>query len=371
MRLATALCAMTVSLLLAGCQSQGSAVMPPTETTASAAPAGDAAPETVAALVAGTAQDPTAAQIADAPPTQPVATPTAASTVAAPASALPGIGQTAYAALPLEKPAAKEATGVLKLTGVVAAGAKALKEPIRWTVVRPASDGKPMVAVALATEAQPTVKLAPGRYIVEAIWKGMSIQQDVMVPAGRPLTQVINFNAGTIRLKMIPNSGAPAIASPVQWELFFMRKGAGGKPSDADRVFIVTAPVHEFTMPQANYIVRASYAGVIADLVVPVEAGRTYKYTINLYAGRVGFSASGGGDNILWQIYKAKPDATGKRELVSTQTGAAPTGLLREGKYVVVATAGDMVGEKFFEVRAGNSSKVRVILKKTTTANAS
>jgi hypothetical protein len=354
---------MTASLLLAGCPSEESAVTPPTETTASAAPASDAAPEAAAAPAAGTAQDPTAAQVADATPAEPVAASTGASTVAAPASALPAFGQTAYAALPLEKPAAKDATGMLKLTGVVAAGAKALKDPIQWTVVRPASGDKPMVAIARETSAQPTIKLAPGRYIVEAIWKGTSIQHDVIVPPGKPHTEVVNFNAGTIRLKMIPNSGAPAISSPVQWELFLMRKGAGGKPTDADRLFIVTAPTHEFTLPATNYIVRASYAGTSADLVVPVEAGHTYKYTINLYAGRVGFSAPGGGDDILWQIYKAKPDATGKRELVTTQTGASPNFLLREGKYVVVATAGNLVGEQLFEVRAGNSSKVRVTLK--------
>jgi hypothetical protein len=274
------------------------------------------------------------------------------------------LGQSAYKDLPLEAPKAAEATGTLKLTAIVATGAfKNIADPIQWTVVRVAAGGIPQAVLVRDKKVEPTFKLPPGKYIVEGIWKAIVVQRDVEVPTGKPLTMVFNFNAGTISLKMIPHSGAAPITTAVKWELYFMRKGNGANLQESDKLFMVVAPTQQFSLPAGSYVVRASYGGASADLVMPVEAGHSYKYTINLYSAKVTFSAPGADKTTIWQVLRAKPDGDGQRRMVASQTGESPTFLLREGKYVVKVATGDLHGEQAFEVRAAKNSTVKVKLK--------
>jgi hypothetical protein len=268
-----------------------------------------------------------------------------------------------YDALPVETPAANTTTAVLKLQAIVAAGAKPIKDPIVWTVVRPDGNGQPAAAVARQTKSEPTIKLPPGSYIVEANWNGMRSQRSVDLIAGKPSTQVFNFNTGTVKIKMIPYTGAAVVATPVQWDIYPHKKGNGGHLDPATRVASVSAPQQEFVLPAGQYIFRASYNGTTADLVVPVEAGHSYKYTINLYAATVKFSPVGAkGDDIVWSVFKQKPDANGNRVLVQTQTGNSPSMLLREGNYIVAARQGNKAGEAMLAVSAGTNPKVKVTL---------
>jgi hypothetical protein len=66
---------------------------------------------------------------------------------------------------------------------------------------------------------------------------------------------------------------------------------------------------------------------------------------------------------VVWSVYRAKPDADGKRQLIATEIGPQFTFQLREGRYLVVATAGDLVGELPFDVKAGKTDKIQVVLK--------
>lgn len=268
-----------------------------------------------------------------------------------------------YDALPLDTPAADTATAVLKLQAIVVVGAKPIKDPIVWTVVRPDGDGKPAAALARQTKAEPTIKLPPGSYIVEANWNGMRSQREVAIVAGKPSTQVFNFNTGAVKIKMIPYTGAAVVATPVQWDIYPHKKGLGGNLDPATRIASVSAPQQEFVLPAGQYIFRASYNGTTADLVVPVEAGHTYKYTINLYAANVKFTPVGAkGNDIVWSVFKAKPDPNGNRILVQTQTGNTPTMLLREGHYIVAARQGNKSGEAMLVVSAGTKPTVKVTL---------
>lgn len=268
-----------------------------------------------------------------------------------------------FDALPLDAPAANAATVVLKLQAIVVTGAKPIKDPIAWTVVRPATEGKPAVAVARVSKAEPTIKLPPGNYIVEANWNGMRSQREVGLVAGKPSTQLFNFNSGAIKMKMILYTGAEVVNKPVQWDIYPHKKGLGGNLDPATRVASVNAPQQDFVLPAGQYIIRASYNGTTADLVVPIEAGHTYKYTINLYAANVKFAPVGAkGEDIVWSVFKQKPDAAGNRVLVQTRTGNSPTILLREGNYIVAAQQGSKSGEAMLQVSAGTKPTVKVTL---------
>jgi hypothetical protein len=149
----------------------------------------------------------------------------------------------------------------------------------------------------------------------------------------------------------------------VQWDIYPHKKGLGGNLDPATRVASVSAPQQDFVLPAGQYIIRASYNGTTADLVVPVEAGITYKYTINLYAANVKFAPVGAkGEDIVWSVFKEKPDPNGNRVLVQTQTGNSPVMLLREGRYIVAARQGNKGGELPLVVSAGTKPTVKVTL---------
>src|SRR5262249_39938149 len=105
-----------------------------------------------------------------------------------------------------------------------------------------------------------------------------------------------------------------------------------------------------------------------SDLVIPMAAGQSYKYTINLYAGQAKLTAvtptTAARDNVSWQIVREKPDETGKYKLVTSSAAASPMLLVGEGKSLVVARVGDMWGVQPLSVTAGRVTTTKVKLKR-------
>jgi len=265
------------------------------------------------------------------------------------------------AAVPKVPPVAP--TSTVRLQAVIAAGAKPMREAIAWTVSR-LDGGVGPQAVATQSAAAPQLDLAPGRYAVTARYGDAEVRDEIVVGAAET-AHVVNLDAGHVRFGMIPYAGAPVIADDVTWEVYRYTKSG---PSERNRVAVVVAPVHQFVLPAGHYLVRARYDASTADLVVPVIAGHSYKYTVNLYAGKVALSAVADpgaaivGD-VAWEIRRAKPNAAGEREVIAARVGSTGPLLLREGRYVAMARADGLAGETPFEVKAGNSQKIKVVLR--------
>jgi hypothetical protein len=266
------------------------------------------------------------------------------------------------AALPLSADSATAKSRV-KLDAVVAYGAQPITSALQWTIIRPASNTAPEQILLTQSAVSPQFDMAPGRYIVECTHESLTVRQDLMVPEGES-KYTINFNAGFLTMSMIPHTGASPISSPILWEVFEYRKG--GVTPDA-LITSASAAAQAFTLPAGAYVVRASYNGTTADLVVPLDPGRTYNYTINLYAGTVGVDAvaeNGGSlDGVVYEIYKAALDQNGERTLVATYNVGASDIMLREGSYLLIARGAGLRGETPFQVAAGQNGKVKVVLK--------
>jgi hypothetical protein len=168
---------------------------------------------------------------------------------------------------------------------------------------------------------------------------------------------------------MIPNAGSPAVTGPVTWEVYEYSRA---KPEDRKQITVARAPQQEFVLPAGYYIVRAVYNDTTSELVVPVEAGHTYKYTVNLDAGHVGLAAVANGktvsEPVAWEIVRATPNAHGELETVTVDVTPSRTFTLREGSYIARARTGDMIGEMPFEIEAGKTGSVKVQLKPAVTA---
>ena len=137
-----------------------------------------------------------------------------------------------------------------------------------------------------------------------------------------------------------------------------------GKPDGGKLVHSVTAPTATFSVPAGGYVVRATYKGTTADLVVPLTPGQSYEYTLNLYAGYAEPAAFHGknkiAQDVTWQVVRAKPNKKGEHDLVTEQRGAEPKMMLREGKYLVIARYGDMWGKETIDISCPSCRRLAI-----------
>jgi hypothetical protein len=253
------------------------------------------------------------------------------------------------------------ATVKVKIEAIIVKGAKPLADPIAWTVEPASKDG---TAKQQMTSPAPEFSLVPGKYKVTAVLGNATVVKDIVVPPGGG-KQIFDMNSGHARLAMQPNTGAKEITENISWEIFRYTKG---EIDERLKVASFMAPAPRMTLPAGYYTVRARYQSTVTEMVMPITAGILYKYSINLYAGKVGLAAVGANgkalkDNVTWKIQRALRSKSGERETLVTESGATPTIMLREGKYVAIAESAGQVGEVAFEIVAGKTKKVKVELK--------
>ena len=228
-----------------------------------------------------------------------------------------------------------------------------------------------------------TAKLDPGQYVVTATLGKIQATQAILVGKSattRSLVLAVPGKTGTAVAKKAA-SGPPAMLSinmklskgkkplkePVLWEVFTYEKGG----TDAgQKVTEQKAATGVFSLPGGSYVVRAHFQGTKADLVIPIAAGQSLNYTLNLYAGYVKLTAmkskkqKATAKGLSWQILRQRPNAPGVYELVASSEKTDPTVMLREGRYLAVARLGDKLwGSEPIVVMAGETTNKKVNLK--------
>jgi len=284
-------------------------------------------------------------------------------TISRVATFLMAVGVSAAAVLMAGNAANAAAEAEVTISATNGANGKEMTEPVSWTITKLDKNGKPgktpMVQEAAAVL---KTKLKPGQYQVLGQAKGMAAKQTFTV-GKEPVVRTVTFGMSEINIKMITSKGRKPVKDPIQWEMLTYVKG---KPNDGKRVDIVTAPTASFVVPAGGYVVRATYKGTTADLVVPLKAGQAYDYTLNLYAGYSEAAAFHGKNKVMqdvtWQVLREKQNAKGEHELVAEQVGAEPKIMLREGKYLIIARYKDMWGKERLNITAGEVAKVKIKL---------
>jgi hypothetical protein len=268
------------------------------------------------------------------------------------------------------------------LMAVEAAGGPEVKEEIVWSVVRVNSEtGKPEDKPTLSGKgAQLKAKLEPGQYIVTAALGKTKATQAILVgekattrsivlsePGGK--TTAAKSVAGPpaqISINMKLSRGQKPVKEKVHWQVYQYTKGA---TESGEMVTEQHAATGIFSLPAGSYVVRAMYQGAQADLVIPLEPGNSFKYTLNLYAGYAKLSALRPGKKkvqgeVNWQVLKQRPNAPGVYELVTTSNKANPTLMLREGRYIAVARiGGNLWGSENIQIISGETISKKVDLK--------
>lgn len=271
------------------------------------------------------------------------------------------------------------------LLAVERAGGPEIKETIAWSVVKVNKEsGKPEAKPTLTGNGpRLTAKLDPGQYLVTAKLGETEASQAIMIGKSsttRSLVLADPTKAGTMAAKKA-DAGPPAqlsinmklskgknpVKEPVLWEVFTYQKGA---TDETKKVAEKTAATGLFTLPGGSYVIRAHFQGTQADLVIPIQAGQSLKYTLNLYAGYVKLTALKSKKQkttakaLTWQILRLRPNAPGVYELVTSSEKPEPTVMLREGRYIAVARLGDKLwGSEPIVITAGQTSSKKISLK--------
>jgi hypothetical protein len=273
------------------------------------------------------------------------------------------------AAVPLlaSKAAMAGTDAEVTISATNAADGKAITDPVSWTITKLDKNGQPSKTPTVSEAATVLkTKLKPGQYQVFGQAKGMAAKQTFTV-GKEPVVRTVTFGMSEISIKMITSKGRKPVAEPIQWEMLTYVKG---QPDKGKRVDIITAPTANFRVPAGGYVVRASYNGVTADLVVPLRAGQSYDYTLNLYAGYADPAAFKGKTKVMqdvtWQVVRQKPNEKGEYELVTEVAAADQKIMLREGKYLLIARFGDMWGKENLNITAGEVAKIKIKLVKDT-----
>lgn len=246
----------------------------------------------------------------------------------------------------------------VRFFAVAAAGAKPLKEDLKW-VIQPAkgTGGE----TQKFKKPQVETELVPGDYKVTVTLDMATVTKPVKITkAGK---QEVVLDIGNASFRMIPSNKGKTIDEQITWTIYRFAKGG---PQPDQKVGQVVGPNPQVILPAGFYTVRGKYDSIQADLAVEIKPGIGYKYTVNLYAGKATLNASAKGKpvkgQITWKILKGTKNKQGKHETLYTSNESSPTLVLREGKYVVVAEAGDLAGESKLEVEEGKTAKLKVEL---------
>jgi hypothetical protein len=252
--------------------------------------------------------------------------------------------------------------GTLSMNGIVTKGAKPIKEPISWKIVRISGECRGQV-VATATAHTLEVPLDPGSYRVIAQYDAAEASAQVTVGKKQKVKQDIDFRAATVTFKLIPHSGAKPIQEPVDWKVYEYVKGNGGI---GRQVGEGQAAHQRFLLREGAYVVRATYVDTVTDLVVPLKSGDAFNYTVNLYSGQVQLKAidkkkKAVSGEVVYEIAR-KAGVDGKPQVLAKKVSPKEPLVLREGTYIVTARAGEKVGTTEVKVKAGKTKNVVVTI---------
>lgn len=269
------------------------------------------------------------------------------------------------------------------LLAVEKAGGPEVTGDIAWSVVKVNKEtSKPETKpAATGTGARLVTKLDAGQYLVTAKLGKLESSQAILVGKSSTTRSLVLADttkqsaakkpeagpSAKLSINMKLSKGKSPIKQPVLWEVYKYKRGA---TEGGEKVAEQKAAVGQFTLPGGSYVVRAHFKDAKADLVIPIEAGQSLKYTLNMYAGYVKLVAlkpkkqKTQAEALSWQILRQRPNAPGVYELVASSAKPDPTMMLREGRYIAVARLGTKLwGSEPIAVTAGETTTKKINLK--------
>lgn len=254
---------------------------------------------------------------------------------------------------------AANTTSEVRLEALLTSDGQRIDQGLVWRLFngKTGPDNKPKL-VATHREASPTIKVAPGDYIVNVAFGRANLTRKITIKSSDPSVEQFVLNAGGLRVTAdIGGTQAPAnaITYTIQSD---DRDQFGNRPTimtgaKPGLIIRLNAGIYQLTSiyGDANAIVRAD---------VTVEAGKLTEAALSHAAGKVAFKlvTEPGGDAVpdtQWSIQ------TPTGEIIKETTGALPTHILAPGIYAAFAKKAGKSYRRDFMIRPGDVVQVEVV----------
>lgn len=175
----------------------------------------------------------------------------------------------------------------LELVSVLSAG-DAPYDGTTFTLLREEPDafGKVRLRTLAVSgpHARAEFRVAPGRYRIQARNGAVIVDRAVTVPAGRHHTELIELDAGELRLHgVLSRDGAPA--DQAWFKVYRETIDAYGRPNRVQVAGNGYAAQTAFLLPSGDYVAEARFGDATVDAPVRVNAGEVTTQALDLAAG--------------------------------------------------------------------------------------
>lgn len=237
----------------------------------------------------------------------------------------------------------------LYLRALAAPNTEPLSIPLNWTVT---SEAQPDLPLFGARTVNPTVPMAPGRYIVEVRDGPISAKQTVEVRDNRPVNVTMLLNTGMARIRVLTRKTHEVLPEALL------------TVADANGTLMLAARTAETMtlLPAGRYVVRAELGTARAEQTVTIAAGRLFAVDIPFNAARLQLNAPLQAP--IFSVLEDDPDAPGGRREVARSAAQPAEFVLTPGTYYAVARQGAVEIRERLAVGPGD------LVKRTLTAAA-
>jgi hypothetical protein len=281
----------------------------------------------------------------------------------APSAAVPGPTLPANTTVVPRAPAADGSVptgGQVNLEALLTVDGQRIDQGLVWRIFASARDARsPPRLVMTKREANPTVELDAGEYIVNAAFGRADITRKIVVTAGSASSEKFVLNAGGLKVKVLVDGNEPP-ANSVAYDILSSERDqsdnrvrvlAGAKPNVINRL---NAGIYRI-------VSRYGDANAKVEADVTVEAGKLTEATVTHSAARVTFKlvTRVGGEALpdtQWTVQT--PDG----QTVMRSVGALPTHILAPGNYSVTAKSASGVFKRDFTLANGEVAQVEVLM---------
>jgi hypothetical protein len=259
-------------------------------------------------------------------------------------------------------PAGPEGAGAqIRLVAQLTADGQHIDQGLVWRVFQePGEPGGKSQLLSTHRDASPVIKLAPGKYVVNAAFGRAHLTRTITVKpdATAPSIEQFVLNAGGLRVATVVGK-APAPQNSTSFSIYSDR-------DQSDNRKLVMAGVKPGVVIRLNagiYNIVSTYGDANATIRsdVTVEAGKLTETTITHAAAKVTFKLvnRAGGEALpdtQWTIETPEGDT------VKESVGALPTHILAPGSYIAVAKSQGKAYQREFALTDGETTQVEVIM---------
>lgn len=254
--------------------------------------------------------------------------------------------QPAQTAIVAPSPVPASGPPALYLRALLAPNTEPLSAQLFWTV---APEARPDAPLFGARAANPTIPIAPGRYLVEVKDGAVSAKQTVEVRPNRPANTSIVLNAGSLRVRALARKNANPLPDALV------------TATDASGALLLASGTGDALglVPAGKVVVRAELGQARAEQTVTVTAGRLFAIDLPLNVARleVATAVRNGAfelDAPVFSILEDDPDAPGGRREVARSAAQPAEFVLPPGTYYAVARQGAVEARERLAVGPGD-----------------